>query len=107
MSGPAGASAPSVAVSAEPEALAVLISHAALLHAVSGGNLLQCFAAVGDPRKERGIRHPLPVILGVCTAAVLSGQVSLVDITDWVSRGCPQEVPRWVAICESGLGSVR
>lgn len=54
------------------------------LHRVSGGSVLDCFAAVPDPRQRRGIRHSLPSILGLCTAAVLSGQVTLTDITDWV-----------------------
>jgi hypothetical protein len=44
------------------------------------------------------------VIPGVCTAAVLSGQVSLVDITDWVSRGCPQEVLAAVGCRRSSCG---
>jgi hypothetical protein len=34
---------------------AVLVSHAVVLRAV--GDLLECFAAVGDPGKERGIRY--------------------------------------------------
>ena len=46
----------------------------------------------------------MPVILGVCTAAVLPGQVSLVDITDWVSRGCPQEVLAAVGCRRSSCG---
>ena len=32
------------------------------------------------------MRHALPAILGLCTAAVLSGCVSLVEITDWVTH---------------------
>jgi predicted transposase YbfD/YdcC len=72
-------------------AAAVLISRAGVLHRVSGGDLAECFAAVPDPRRRRGIRHPLPVILGLAVAAVLAGCVTLSDITAWIS-GAPAEL---------------
>jgi predicted transposase YbfD/YdcC len=72
-------------VSPAEAAAAVLISRAAALHRASGGDLLQCFTAVPDPRRKRGIRHPLPVILGLAVAAVLAGCVALADITAWIS----------------------
>jgi Transposase DDE domain. len=37
------------------------------------------------------VRHPLASILGLCTAAALSGQIELVDITAWVAAA-PQEL---------------
>ena len=43
-----------------------------------------------DPRDRRGIRHSLASILGLCTAAVTSGQLLLDDITAWVSAADPQ-----------------
>ncbi len=46
---------------------------------------MEGFAAVIDPRGKRGVRHSLPTILGLCTAAVLSGCVRLVEI-----RASPQ-----------------
>ena len=49
--------------------------------------MLECFAGIADPRARRGVRHTLPTILGLCTAAVLAvlaGQVSLVGICDWI-----------------------
>jgi hypothetical protein len=61
-----------------------LVERAAVLHRVSGGNLLECFAAIPDPRRRRGIRHALPTILGLCTAAVLAGCVLLTEITEWI-----------------------
>jgi len=67
-------------------AIAVLAERAVLLHRGGGAGLLDCFAAVPDPRGKRGIRHGLPTILGLCTAAVASGCVSLVEITDWVTH---------------------
>ncbi len=69
--------------------MAVLVERAGVLAraggGVGGGSVLECFAAIGDPRCRRGIRHSLPTILGLCLAAVLAGQVSVTDITDWVS----------------------
>jgi predicted transposase YbfD/YdcC len=65
-------------------AVAVLVGRAAGLHRASGGSLLECFAGVPDPRDPRGIRHALPTILGLCTAAALCGAVTLTQITDWV-----------------------
>ena len=67
-------------------AIAVLADRAALLHRGGGASLLDCFAAITDPRSKRGVRHGLPTILGLCTAAVASGCVTLVEITDWVSH---------------------
>jgi DDE_Tnp_1-associated len=54
-------------------AVAVLADRAALVHRAGGGGLLAGFAAIADPRRKRGVRHSLPTILGLCTAAVLSG----------------------------------
>src|SRR5215470_12338424 len=65
-------------------AVAALGEHAGVLGRVSGGNILECFAQVADPRDRRGIRHRLPTILGLCLAAMLCGQTSLVEITDWI-----------------------
>ena len=65
-------------------AVAVLAERAAVLGRLGGGNVLECFAQVPDPRDRRGIRHRLPTILGLATAAMLSGQKTLVEITDWI-----------------------
>jgi len=72
-------------------AVAVLVERAGVLARVGGGGVLECFAAIDDPRCRRGIRHSLPTILGLCLAAVLAGRVSLTEITDWVS-GADQEL---------------
>lgn len=72
-----------VPASAE-DALAELISRAAALGVASGGNLPGCFAAVPDPRDPRGIRHSLPCVLTLCTAAVLCGNTAIADVTAWV-----------------------
>jgi DDE family transposase len=75
--------------SAAEDAVAVLVGRAGALWRASGGSLLDCFAAVPDPRDRRGIRHGLATGLGLCTAAALSGAVSLTQITDWVSAAPP------------------
>lgn len=73
------------------EALGELACRAPALLAASGGSLLECFAAVPDPRDPRGVRHPLAAVLALCTAAVLCGNTSLEDVTAW-ARHAPQEV---------------
>ena len=69
---------------AAEKALGELAARAAALAAASGGNLLECFAAVPDPRDPRGIRHSVPCVLALCTAAVLCGNTAVEDVT----RGC-------------------
>lgn len=71
------------------QALAELVSRAAALAAASGGNLLECFAMVPDPRDPRGVRHRLPAVLALCTAAVLSGSTSLEEVTAWIGHAPP------------------
>ena len=48
-----------------------------------GRSLLAAFAAVPDPRKPRGRRHPLPALLALSAAAMLSGARSLYAIAQW------------------------
>jgi hypothetical protein len=48
-----------------------------------GRNLLEAFARVPDPRRRRGRRHPLPAILALSPAAMLSGARSLYAIAQW------------------------
>jgi hypothetical protein len=48
-----------------------------------GRSLLEAFATVPDPRKLRGRRHPLPAMLALATAAMLSGARSLYAIWQW------------------------
>jgi predicted transposase YbfD/YdcC len=73
------------------EALGELASRAAALSAASGGNLLECFAAVPDPRDPRGIRHSLAAVLALSTAAVLCGNTAIEDVIAWISAA-PQQV---------------
>lgn len=56
-----------------------------------GAGLLTAFATVPDPRSAHGRRHPLPAILALATAAMLSGARSLYAIAQW-GRVQPPEV---------------
>jgi hypothetical protein len=79
---------------AEPAAVEVLVGQAGALHSMLAGagadGLLECFAAIDDPRDRRGVRHSLASILGLCTAAVTSGQLLMDDITAWITAADPQ-----------------
>jgi DDE_Tnp_1-associated len=77
--------------SAAQQAVAVLVSRAGALSRASGGSLMEGFAAVPDPRDPQGVRHGLSTLLGLCTAAALSGAVTLVEITAWV-RAAPVDL---------------
>ena len=48
-----------------------------------GAGLLAACATVPDPRSPHGRRHPLPAILALATAALLSGARSLDAIAQW------------------------
>jgi hypothetical protein len=48
-----------------------------------GRSLVEAFGQVPDPRGRRGRRHPVPAILTLATAAMLSGARSLAAITEW------------------------
>jgi hypothetical protein len=80
-----------VSAASAQAAVEVLVEQAGVLARAGAGGLLGCFAAIDDPRDRRGIRHSLPTILGLCTAAATSGQVLLADITAWISAAS-QEV---------------
>jgi len=89
---------------AAEEALGELASRAAALAAASDGNLLECFAAVPDPRDRRGKRHPLPAVLALCLAAVLCGNTAVEDVTAWV-HAAPQEVLAAAGARRNALGA--
>ena len=50
---------------------------------IAGRSLREAFGRVPDPRKTRGRRHPLPALLALSTAAMLSGARSLYAIAQW------------------------
>ena len=57
--------------------------------AVSAGDappgLLAVLATVADPRRPRGVRHKLTVILGLAACAVLAGARSFTAIAEWAA----------------------
>ncbi len=57
--------------------------------AVAPGNLLAAFAAISDPRSRRGRRFSLAAILALAVAAILSNHLSVLAISEWGSRQCP------------------
>jgi len=89
---------------AAEEALAELAARAARLREASGGNLLECFAAVPDPRDPRGIRHQLAPVLALCTGAVLCGNTTIEDVIAWV-HSAPQEVLAAAGCRRDALGA--
>jgi DDE_Tnp_1-associated len=58
-----------------------------------GPNLLAAFARVPDVRSRHGRRYPLPALLTLATAAMLSGARSLYAIAQW-GRLQPEAVRR-------------
>ncbi len=70
------------------KALGALACRAVMLAA--GGGVLGCFAAVPDPRDPRGVRHSLPCVLFLVTAALLSGKTLLEDVTAWITHAEPE-----------------
>jgi len=59
---------------------------------------------VPDPRDPRGVRHPLPAVLALCTAAVLSGNTAFEDVAAWAYRA-PQEVLAACGARRNALGA--
>jgi len=45
--------------------------------------LLAAFVSIPDPRGKNGKRHPLPAVLALATAAMISGARSLYAISQW------------------------
>ncbi len=54
-----------------------------------GPGLLEALREIEDPRKPKGVRHPLPAVLALSVCAMLSGARSLYAIAQW-GREHPQ-----------------
>lgn len=95
--------APRAPVDGVVEVVAALVTVAAGVREATGAGLLACFAAVPDPRDPRGRRYSLSSILGLCTAAVLAGEVDLVGITEWVAAA-PQDLLATMGLRRNSFG---
>lgn len=56
--------------------------------AVSPRDLLSAFATVPDPRRRQGTRFPLPAILALTVAAMLSNHLSVLAVAEWGAHQC-------------------
>ena len=54
-----------------------------------GASLLNALKGIEDPRKPKGVRHPLPAVLALAMCAMLGGARSLYAIAQW-GREHPQ-----------------
>ena len=57
-----------------------------------GPSLLVAFAKVPDPRSPKGRRHPLPAVLTLAVAAMLSGARSINAVFQWGRLQSPEIV---------------
>ena len=56
---------------------------------VAPSSLAEAFTQVPDPRRAASVRYPLPVLLALTVAAILSGQQSVLAITEWGAGQAP------------------
>lgn len=84
---PAKKTVPAPASSLIPPALGQLRATAPAEPAACPG-LLECLAAVPDPRSPRGVRHRPVYISALATAAVLTGASPLLAVGEWIA-GAP------------------
>ena len=66
------------------------IATAADANRLSGTGLLAALERVPDPRKRRGVRHEMTVILGLAVCAVLAGCRSFAAIGEWAANASEQ-----------------
>jgi hypothetical protein len=80
-----------------------------MLNAQQMRSLPLCFTTVTDPRRAHGLRHRLPVVLGIATGAILCGMRGYKAISDWAEAlgqkarerlGCRRENGRYVVPSE-------
>lgn len=50
------------------------------------GALIEALSALVDPRRRRGVRHPVGYVVALALCAILTGCTSLVAIGEWAGR---------------------
>ncbi len=58
------------------------------------GGLIQLLANIVDPRKARGVRHPIQTVLAIAICATLSGARSFCAIAEWAQSLSPEALRR-------------
>jgi hypothetical protein len=71
--------------SLSPAPTAMAVAPAAALPVTPGG-LAAAFAAAPDPRRQASVDYPLPAILTLAVAAILSAHPSVLAIAEWGAR---------------------
>jgi len=66
-----------------------------LLPILGAHGLFERLGQVVDPRKRRGVRHPLQSMLAIAACAVLSGVQSLGAIAEWALPLTPEQLRRF------------
>jgi hypothetical protein len=66
-----------------------------LLPILGAHGLFERLGQVVDPRKRRGVRHPLQSILSIAACAVLSGAVSIGAISEWAMHLSAEQMRRF------------
>lgn len=66
-----------------------------LLPILGAHGLFERLGQVIDPRKRRGVRHPLQSILAIAACAVLSGAVSICAIAEWALHLSAEQLRRF------------
>lgn len=66
-----------------------------LLPILGAHGLFDRLQLVLDPRKRRGVRHPLQSLLAIAACAVLSGARSITAIAEWAVHLTPEQLRRF------------
>jgi hypothetical protein len=66
-----------------------------LLPILGAHGLFERWEQVVDPRKRRGVRHPLQSLLSIAACAVLSGAVSIGAIAEWAMHLTAEQMRRF------------
>lgn len=66
-----------------------------LLPLLGASGLFERFSQMVDPRKRRGVRHPLQAILAIAACAVLSAARSFAEIAEWADQLSVEQLRRF------------